>query len=146
VHEIGEMDPQQPCKTTTGDILHEHISPNERFSIISNFCAGGFDLYLADRQAATRDQRLTHILRLPLTTLGQGADDAYLPMQWSPDGRWLVYDNGEGILYLLDIEKAIQDPDASPTPFLESIHYVGIGHLLDGSSITAFELTWQPNP
>lgn len=138
VHEIGELDPRQTCKTTTGNILNEYISPNERFSIISDFCVGGFDLYLADREATTPEKQIIHLLRLPLSTRGQGGDEAYLPITWSPDGRSIMYmsDSGYGIFaYILDIEKALQDPTTTPTP------------LTDNTNLEQFgEFQWQPRP
>ena len=138
IREIGDMDPHQTCKTTTGNILGEHISPNERYSVISNFCAGGFDLYLADREATTPEKRITHLLRLPLSTRGQGGDDAYLPIIWSPDGRSIMYisDSGNGIFaYILDIEKALQDPTTTPIPFTDNTNLEQFG-----------EFQWQPQP
>jgi Tol biopolymer transport system component len=148
VTEIGELDPDQTCKTTTGNILHESISPNPRFSIISNFCAGGFDLYLADREPTRPEERFIHLLQLPLDTEGQGGDFATLPIGWSPDGRWLIYDNGRGTIYLLDIEGAIQDPEAALTPLMEPILYTGAdGQLYQSSeTISVFDLVWQPIP
>ncbi|HEX6035676.1 MAG TPA: zf-HC2 domain-containing protein [Anaerolineales bacterium] len=147
VTEIGELDPQQTCKTTTGSILNESISPNPRFSIISNFCAGGFDLYLADREAAP-DKRFIHLLQLPLDTEGQGGDFTTLPIGWSPDGRWLIYDNGRETVYLLDIERAIHDSEAALTPLIEPILYTGAdGQVYQSSeTISVFDLVWQPVP
>jgi Tol biopolymer transport system component len=136
VEELGELDPHQTCKATTGNTLNEHFSPNNRFSIISNFCAGGFDLYLADREAPNPQQRITHLLRLPLNTWGQGGDNATLPMLWSPDGRWLVYDDGNQSVYLLDIEQILQDPTTEPVILFQS----------DSNLFMFSELAWQPKP
>lgn len=132
VHEIGRMDPQQTCKTTTGNSLNEHISPNERFSVISNYCAGGFDLYLADRETSDPEKKLVHLLRLPSDTYGQGGNNDTLPMLWSPDGRWVIYDNGQAALYLLNIERAMQDPTIEPALLFRS------------GSYSVFEAAWQP--
>jgi Tol biopolymer transport system component len=143
VEEIGELDPHQTCETSTGNLLHESISPNKRFSIISNYCAGGFDLYLADRQAINSEQRLTHLLRLPSSTLGQGGDNATLLIGWSPDGRWAIYDNGNETVYLLDLEKAIQDPERALTPLIQPETYPEPAGQY-GSTID--DLTWQPRP
>jgi Tol biopolymer transport system component len=140
VSELGELDPQQACQTTTSRVLNESISPNERFSVISVFCAGGFDLYLADREAAEANQRILHLLRLPLDTVGQGGDFATLPIGWSPDGRWLIYDNGNGSLYLLDIEKALRDPHTAPVPLLHPESVTG------ADSLSVLGLTWQSAP
>jgi dipeptidyl aminopeptidase/acylaminoacyl peptidase len=147
VRNIGEMDPHQTCKTTTGNILNEHISPNERFSIISNYCAGGFNLYLADREASNPAQKLTHILMLPLDTLGQGGDSATLPIRWSPDGRWLVYDDGRGSTYLLNVEKSIQEQDTKLSILIQPKLYTNpSGTYQSPDSISVVELTWQPKP
>lgn len=147
VHKIGELDPHQTCKTTTGNILNEHISPNERFSIVSDSCAGGFDLYLADREATTPEKRLTHLLRLPLSTYGQGANNAYLPIRWSPDGRWLSYDDDRGSTYLLDIEKVMQDPATKPSILIQPKFYtIPSGTYPSPENISVIELAWQPRP
>jgi Tol biopolymer transport system component len=145
VTEIGEMDPQQACNANTGNILNEHISPNPRFSVISNFCAGGFDLYLADREA-TPEKRFVHLLQLPLDTEGQGGDFATLPVMWSPDGRWLSFDAGYGRLYLLDLEKAIREPETALFPLIEPKIFESIAdQLVVPSEIVIFwEVVWQP--
>jgi len=132
VREIGSMDPQQTCKTTTGNSLNEHISPNERFSVISNYCAGGFDLYLADRETLDPEKKLVHLIKLPSETFGQGGNNDTLPIMWSPDGRWLIYDNGQAAMYLLNVERAMQDPTIEPSLLFESGVY------------SAFEVAWQP--
>lgn len=136
VHEIGQMDPRQTCKTTAGNILSENISPNKGFSVISNYCAGGFDLYLADRETSDPEKKLDHLLRLPLDTYGQGGDGATIPMQWSPDGRWLVYDNGNQSVYLLNIEQTQQDPTTEPSLLYHS----------ESNLFMLSELEWQPKP
>ena len=132
VHEIGSMDPQQTCKTATGNSLNEHISPNERFSVISNYCAGGFDLYLADRETLDPEKKFVHLLKLPADTFGQGGNTNTLPITWSPDGRWLIYDNGQATEYLLNVERAMQDPTTEPSLLFRSVI----------SSV--FEIAWQP--
>ena len=134
VTEIGEMDPQQTCKTTT--VLNEYISPNPRFSAISNFCAARFDLYLADRETTAREKRFIHLLQLPLAATGQGGDFATLPVGWSPDGRWLVYDDGNQSIYLLDVEQTLWDPTTEPSILFQS----------DSNSFMLSELAWQPKP
>ena len=132
IHEIGSMDPQQTCKSTTGNSLNEHISPNERFSVISNYCAGGFDLYLADRETSDPEKKLVHLIKLPAETFGQGGNNDSLPILWSPDGRWLIYDNGQAAMYLLNVERAMQDPTIEPSLLFQSGIY------------SAFEAAWQP--
>jgi len=102
-------------------MLHENISPNKRFCVIYNYCAGAFDLYLADREASNPEQRLTHLLRLPMDTWAQGGDNATLPVVWSPDGRWLIYDNGNQSVYLLDIETSALMFSALPSPEADSV-------------------------
>jgi TolB protein len=145
IQQINKFDPHQTCKTTDGNILSEDISPNQRFSVITNYCAGGFDLYLADREAL--EPELVHLLRLPLDTQGQGGDFAYLPITWSPDGRWIVYDNGIGSMLLLDIEKLMQDPDTQPVHLIQPILFEGQSGQLFQSPETIFviDLVWQPN-
>ena len=148
VRSLGEMNPHQTCRTTAGNSLSEYISPNERFSIISDFCAGGFDLYLADREAITPEKQITHLLRLPLSTRfsGEGGDGAYLPISWSPDGRTIMYKGNSGygpVIYLLDVEKLMEDPatkliplTGTPSEFSNSfdiIQWFG-------------EIQWQPKP
>jgi Tol biopolymer transport system component len=138
VTEIGKLDPQQTCQTATGNVLNERISPNSRFSVISNFCDGSFDLYLADREAIP-DKRFNHLLQLPLDTLGQGGDFATLPMTWSPDGRWIAYDNGNSAIYLLNIEATRQHPvnkrrTGGPLLLWQS----------ENDLITFSEIAWQP--
>ncbi|HSL42606.1 MAG TPA: zf-HC2 domain-containing protein [Anaerolineales bacterium] len=148
IHEIGEMDPQQTCETATGNILNEYIAPNKRFSIITNFCAGMFDLYLADREATTPEGRLIHLLQLPSETVGEGPNEAWLPVGWSPDGRLLIYKNGRRATYFVDIEKAIQDSSTALAPFMEPITYAGADGLQYPSpeTITIWSLAWQPAP
>ncbi len=138
VQQLDPLDPHQTCEATGGTILSEDISPNQRFSIVSNFCGAVFDLYLADREDS--QSALRHIIRLPLDTLGQGGDFAYLPMAWSPDGRWLVYDNGYGRMFLLDLENAIQDPTTLPVPLIQPTLDEG------QSSIFVADMVWQPKP
>lgn len=145
---LGEMNPHQTCRTTAGNSLSEYISPNERFSIISNFCAGGFDLYLADREATTQKKQITHLLRLPISTRfsGEGGDGAYLPIFWSPDGRTIMYKGNSGygpVIYLLDVEKLMENPatkliplTGTPSEFsnsFDTIQWFG-------------EIQWQPQP
>ena len=150
VQELGASDPHQTCKTTTGNILGEHISPNERFSVITDFCAGGFDLYLADHETQTPGQKPVHLIRLPLYAIGGGGDGAYLPIEWSPDGRWLVYDDGIGDTFLLNLERVLQDPSTKPTllrlypnqPEPTGLMDLSIGDL----SVFDFNLAWQPRP
>lgn len=149
IHEIAEMDPHQTCLTTTGSILNEHISPNHRYSIISNYCAGGFDLYLADRETSDPEMKLTHLLRLPLDTWGQGGDGATIPILWSPDGRRLIYndDRQNTRLLLLNLEKAIHNPDQAITTLLQKEYFTdasGQEFLLQ--ELTVFDLVWQPSP
>jgi hypothetical protein len=144
VQEVGELDPEQTCKTTTGNVLNEYISPTKRFSVVSNYCAGGFDLYLADRE--TTEPKLLHLLRLPLDTWGQGGDSATLPMGWSPDGRWLLYIDGEWKMYLLNLEQAMQDPNTKPFLLLQE-QPISLPFLQTYSnSLTIFDLSWQPKP
>jgi TolB protein len=146
VQQIDPLDPQQTCKTTDGNILSEDISPDQRFSIVTNFCAGGFDLYLVDRE--TPQPELRHLTQLPLDTWGQGGDFAYLPITWSPDGRWIVYDDGHGSMLLLDLEKAMQDPNTQPVTLIEPILYEGqSGQMFQSpESIVVIDLVWQPKP
>jgi len=135
IEEIGELDPHQTCQTATGNLWSENISPNERFSVISNYC-GRFDLYLVDREASNSGQRFTHLLQLPPDTLGQGGDLSTIPMLWSPDGRWLIYDGGNSGMYLLDIERALQDPMTQPTLLFQ----------FKNDFFSLFEMQWQPSP
>jgi Tol biopolymer transport system component len=135
IQQIDPLDPHQTCRTTTGDILDEHISPNKRYSVISNSCAGGFDLYLADREADK--PQLIHLLTLPSDTQGQGGDLASVSIRWSPDGRQIVYDNGMLTYYLLNLEQTIQEPYTQPVPLIE-LEKLGIDTLID--------LAWQPQP
>jgi TolB protein len=146
VQPLDQFASHQTCNATDGNILSEDISPNQRFSIITNYCAGAFDLYLADREAS--EPKLLHLIQLPLDTQGQGGDFAYLPITWSPDGRWIVYDNGIGSMLLLDIEKVMQDPDTQPISLIQPILFGGqSGQLFQSSeSIFVIDLVWQPNP
>lgn len=149
VTEIGEMDPQQTCKTTAGNVLNESISPNPRFSVISSFCAGGFDLYLADREAKSPENKFIHLLELSANTEGQGGDFATIPIGWSPDGHWLIYENiGNATTYLLNIEKALQDPASQPIVLIQPSYYTdSSGQLFQSSeTISLFGLAWQPAP
>ncbi|MBC7877565.1 MAG: PD40 domain-containing protein [Anaerolineales bacterium] len=132
---IGEMDPHQTCKTTQGNLLEEHISPNKQFSVVSNFCAGGFHLYLADRNPPTPEKQLIHLLMLPLSTGGVGANGNWLPMIWSPDGRSVMYMSNSTSIYLLNIERALQDPTTTPAPITNSEDIQSI-----------YEFQWQPRP
>ena len=104
-------------------------------------------MYLVDREA-TPEKQFTHLLQLPLDTQGQGGDFATLPIGWSPDGRWLIYDNELGTIYLLNIEKVIQDPETALTPLIEPMLFTGIdGQLYQSSeTISVFDLVWQPTP
>ena len=136
VTEIGEMDPQHTCESASGNILNEYISPNPRFSVIANFCAFRFDLYLADREASAPEKKFIHLLQLPLETSGQGGDSATVPMLWSPDGRWLIYDGGNQSFYLLDVEQILRDPMTEPAILFKS----------DRNVFEFSELAWQPAP
>jgi hypothetical protein len=148
VREIGEIDPHQTCLTTTGNILNEHISPNPRYSIISNYCAGGFDFYLADRGTADPANELMHLLRLPLDTWGQGGDGATIPMTWSPDGRSILYISWTWEVYLLNLEEAMRDPDTKPTLLIQSERPISLPGYAEVylDSLTIFDLSWQPGP
>lgn len=146
VQQIDPLDPHQTCKTTDGNILSEDISSNQRFSIVTNFCAGGFDLYLVDRE--TPRPKLRHLLQLPLDTWGQGGNFAYLPITWSPDGRSIIYDDGHGSMLLLDLEKVMQDPSTQPVRFIQPVLYEGqSGQMFQSpESIFVIDLVWQPKP
>ncbi len=135
VRKIGPIDPQQICKTTEGNALSEFISPNERFSLILNFCAGGFDLYLAERSQPMQ-KSLTHLLQFPLSTIGQGADGDWLPIVWAPDGRSILYASEENSsIYTLNLEEVMQGRVTEPTLLLNT----GEMNFISG-------ITWQPKP
>jgi len=121
------------CKTSTGNSLNEYPSPNRRFSLVVDFCAGAFDLYLADRETS----QITHINRLPVDTYGQGGNNDTIPFIWSPDGRSVIYDNGLGNFYLINLELAMQDSQVEPTKLLD-LESLGVDIL--------FDFTWQSKP
>lgn len=135
VREIGPMDPHQICRTVEGNALSEFVSPNERFSLILNFCAGGFDLYLAERNQPSQKAPV-HLLQLPLSTFGQGADSDWLPIVWAPDGRSILYTREEtASIYILNLDEVLRGQATEPTLLLET----------DGMNFIG-GITWQPQP
>jgi hypothetical protein len=50
-------------------------------------------------------------------------------------------------MYLLDLERAIQNPDSALTPLIEPSLFTGVdGQLYQSSeTISVFDLVWQPS-